>query len=491
MRFHPTLEPTEGSLASEQEDIASQEDPALNSIEDGQVETLIFHTPRPQGAGVPDGDFEFVSVPSVRRKVSGQTPHRLPGRRIKDIEDPAVAKKLSRFSSEPDLSQSKPVSRARSRVRGSRRTTEAPESASEELEEDTKDTENSQEVEKVVAPSRGRVRQPPSLRSVVAHRFRGQERRPAHPRRGSEARSGGNVVRQQRIRIRPSPRPQSRVPEEKIIEESGNEAVIEESVNKVTSSPRRIRPRPAVGQSTSRRKPGRGDTGQNHSTAKPRSSHRRGGSSAGRRRHPVGGSSTSAATTLSTTTTTVSSTTTTEKVTINPDAHKIAYTLEDFEEEEETSEAAIIELDFPDYLELEDDEIADKPIAEQLRSTVPVPGDVFSQATHQLMKSQKQHPALRAQSFRPTLLPRRSTNTRAAPTASRFKPTTNELPEVLSEEVVTETVQQVIQEFVEDFEEKEEKETQNTKDVPAKAETIIVPAPAKRGRFILAIGANG
>merc|ERR550532_3514458 len=75
---------------------------ALNLIEDGQ------------GPGVPDDDFELLPLSKLVKenlvkekavKVKGVARQRIPGgvgiRRIKEIEDPAVAKKLSRFSSAP------------------------------------------------------------------------------------------------------------------------------------------------------------------------------------------------------------------------------------------------------------------------------------------------------------------------------------------------------------------------------------------------------
>merc|ERR1719239_1604919 len=85
---------------------------ALNLIEDGG-----------QGPGVPDDDFELLPLSKLAKeklvkekavKVKGAARQRIPGlgRRIKEIEDPAVAKKLSRFSSAPttkiDFEEDKP-----------------------------------------------------------------------------------------------------------------------------------------------------------------------------------------------------------------------------------------------------------------------------------------------------------------------------------------------------------------------------------------------
>lgn len=229
-------------------------------------------------------------------------------------------------------------------------------------------------------------------------------------------------------------------------------------------------------------------------------------------------------------------------------------------------EDVIVELDFPDYLEVEPDEEDEgktPPMAEELRSVVPVPGDVFSQATHQLMKNKKITPDLGEPSFRPTLLPQRTTigrrtggttgrriggrrtsprtveeqqqttgwtrdNTNAPRTTawtSTNTPTAAS-PETTETLEVGITEQQVIKEFVEDFREEELKKENLNKRKPhflspaerrkkitgsrrreepekedltevgsdkveSDAITTSLPAPVKRGRFILAIGANG
>ena len=265
-------------------------------------------------------------------------------------------------------------------------------------------------------------------------------------------------------------------------------------------------------------------------------------------------------------TTTSESTTTTEKVTINPNAHHISYTLDDAETggDDPLIEDVIVELGFPDYLEVEPDEEEkekNSPVAEELRSVVPVPADVFSQATHQLMKNKKITPDLEEPSFRPTLLPQRTTIGRRtggttgrrfggrrtsprtveeqettawtrentnAPRTTANTPTapSSASPETTETMEVGITEQQVIKEFVEDFREKElKKENMNKRkqhflspeerrkkitgsrrraepekegltevksdEVESDAITTSLPAPVKRGRFILAIGANG
>merc|ERR1719234_2655033 len=102
----PAKSATDEGLVPSGEDLV-----ALNLIEDGG-----------QGPGVPDDDFELLPLSKLAKekqvkekavKVKGAARQRLPGlgglgsglggigRRIKEIEDPAVARKLSRFSSAP------------------------------------------------------------------------------------------------------------------------------------------------------------------------------------------------------------------------------------------------------------------------------------------------------------------------------------------------------------------------------------------------------
>jgi len=690
---------------------------ALNLIEDGG-----------QGPGVPDDDFELLPLNKLAKeklvkekavKVKGAARQRIPGlggsaRRIKEIEDPAVAKKLSRFSSAPTTKieedkpnhlstagenigekkatvlptkptrfsssrkssrrphirmkikekdavqdsqektseeeknstparlreksssgsfrrtsspsagrvkkpasrpsvsgeetgepQSRPVSRSRGRgrVREQDQSSEASQITSDETAVSSEDG-NAETEKEEIAVSRGRVRKPPSLASVVRHRFRGAsvagERTHTRPSQGT--------IRNQRIRIRgkTSTKEKDSKPTEKDAnDESSDSSPSSSSRSSSTSrgsNPRRFRIRPAVGQNRGGeevKKETVKDSTEEDSATRPRVSSPRRGSSGSRGRRPVAGrtstskapqrSSTASSTTITSTipptttqvTTTSESTTTTEKVTINPNAHRISYTLDDAENGGDDSliEDVIVELGFPDYLEVEPDEGEKKgktpPVAEELRSVVPVPADVFSQATHQLMKNKKITPDLGEPSFRPTLLPQRTTiGRRTGGTTGRTGTTGRRVggrrtsPRTIEEQETTVwtrdnvneprttawtnsptapssaspdttetmevgiTEQQVIKEFVEDFKEKElKKENLKNKrkqhflspeerrkkitgssrrrseepeneglteevEISDKVEsdqitTPSLPAPVKRGRFILAIGANG
>lgn len=405
-----------------------------------------------QGPGVPDADFELVPVSAAGpSRPAAQGRRRPPGRRIQEIKDPAVAKKLSRFSTAPVV-QRRTLSR--SRGRGARPSTLAPEGGVAVTEK--VDVEEEADEKKEV-PVRARVRRPPSLREVARHRLRGA----ARPRPQARPSHTPTNIRHQRVRFRARPVVREEEEEEVGEEVGGEEEPLERE--KTTPSPRRVRPRPGVG----RRGRPRPEPTAGSSTARPRP---------GRGRRPVGRTSTSATTlgpsptnvpttaaskpTVSVTTATTS--TTTEKITIDPEAHRISYTLaEDVVEVEESPEPVIVELELPDYLELEPGaEAATLPAAERLRSSVPLPGDVFSQATHQLMRSQGRPKGLGQPGFRPTLLPRRAPGARDAVSAT--DPPGTSFTEVTRE---AETSQ------------------------PERATSP--PAPPKRGRFILAIGANG
>jgi len=476
-------------------------DPSLNAILDDQVPT--------QGPVNPDDDVELVTIPSTKTNLGFDKKHLRkgghPGVKIKEITDPAVAKKLQRFTSAPSSSSvntrgntRRPSSagRPRSRVRAS--PTSETNAVSTDDANHKEDVENTEE-----AGGRKRLRRPPSLSAVVRHRFRGSEK--------STRKTGGAspplAARRQRTRTR------QRVEGDDIEKEEDTEEKEKEKVP-MRLRPGRVRSRHVVGQSSkkvseqiessnsetetkntartvntrrteiSARAGHIGRTGrpQRTRTGKPRSPVSR---VANRVRQSIGGRSTSEATLTTTTTTptttaTTTTTTTTEKVTINPNAHKIIYTLDDQPEPFDDLDDVIIELphdtEYPDY-------IVEVPEPQPLRSSIPVPKDVFSQATHHLMKNHKKIPGLTNPRFRPTLLPRRIFTSPEPPTAPVFKATTMEEPEI--------TVTEVIREFVQDTIEKEAMTAIDSVTVATKVETTTTQPTVKRGRFVLAIGANG
>merc|ERR1711892_64873 len=93
---------------------------------------------------------------------------------------------------------------------------------------------------------------------------------------------------------------------------------------------------------------------------------------------------------MGTTKTTTTATTTTEKITISPNAHKISYTLNGSEYVDITSENPILMVeDIPVVSNSIDHEPGQPHAAELSSAPYPIPDNIFSQATHQLMKAKK------------------------------------------------------------------------------------------------------
>lgn len=147
---------------------------------------------------------------------------------------------------------------------------------------------------------------------------------------------------------------------------------------------------------------------------------------------------------------TTTSTSTTEKITISPNAHKISYTLNDSEYVETTSENPIVPADIPE----EDEDEPSHPIAQELTSFVPIPDNMFSQATHQLLRAN----VTPVESFLPTLVPfvRRTPSSTVSHQVPIFEAGTR----------------------------KSEKTEEGNKNA-------ILAKPVKRGRYILAATING
>ena len=105
------------------------------------------------------------------------------------------------------------------------------------------------------------------------------------------------------------------------------------------------------------------------------------------------------ATTTTTTTTTVSNTT--EKIPISTNAQRISNELKDAVDI--TDKPPIVELDNISEIS-EISEVSNRiaqPVAQELISVIPIPDNMFSQATHQLMKAKKTSSEI----FLPTLVP--------------------------------------------------------------------------------------
>ena len=197
---------------------------------------LTFLLPQ-QGPGVPDDDFELLPVRKLAKedlakekaaKVKGGSRQRIPGvRRIKEIEDPAVAKKLSRFSTKIE-NEDKPnhlsssataresieekedtvVATKHSRFSSSRKSSIRPhirmkikeKDESPDSEENTEDEKNSPpslrekssstSFRRISSPS-GRMKKPAAHPSVSSR----EETAEPHIRPVSRSRGGGHVSR--------------------------------------------------------------------------------------------------------------------------------------------------------------------------------------------------------------------------------------------------------------------------------------------------------
>ena len=197
---------------------------------------LTFLLPQ-QGPGVPDDDFELLPVRKLAKedlvkekaaKVKGGSRQRIPGvRRIKEIEDPAVAKKLSRFSTKIE-NEDKPnhlsssataresieekedtvVATKHSRFSSSRKSSIRPhirmkikeKDESPDSEENTEDEKNSPpslrekssstSFRRISSPS-GRMKKPAAHPSVSSR----EETAEPHIRPVSRSRGGGEVSR--------------------------------------------------------------------------------------------------------------------------------------------------------------------------------------------------------------------------------------------------------------------------------------------------------
>jgi len=339
------------------------------------------------------------------------------GRKIPEIGDPAVEEKLNRLTigkngnsrrqRKPDITSARKRFIARSR--GSIRTNESLDASNGESKKaDTAD------VPKMGPRSaiRSRIRRPPG----VKHQFR-----PSSFHQGKVSNLPKSI---KRMRIKSQDKKVASV--EPII--SDDTEMVNSTVNPKTVRPPRFR------VSTGRRAPSSHASSLKTDSVTPV---RRLRNPTGRRGHST------------TTKTTTTATTTTEKITISPDAHKISYTLNGSEYVDITSENPILMVeDIPVVSNSIDHEPGQPHAAELSSAPYPIPDNIFSQATHQLMKAKKTSTDV----FLPTLVP-------------------------LMRKTPTITV---------------------SRDVPAQAEEnlednseIMLPKPVKRGRYILAATSNG
>jgi len=393
----------------------AQDNDVSSDVKATSVESISLNT-------IIDDAVEFVTQANIeqskKRKKWVEGKHH-GDRIIPEIGDPAVAEKLNRLTlgqagdikrnRKPENAPSRRISIARSR--GTIRT-----SGSSDINKVEEKKVTDTEAEKLRSRSsiRSRVRRPPGIK----HQFRSNNRH--------KSKDSSIPKSIKRMRIKSSNR--------KVAKEQPASDESEEEVN-ASDKLKTIRPARL-----------RVPTGRRGQTTRTEATHVPAKTVKNRLRNPTGRRDHSM--------TTRPTTTTTEKITISPNAHKISYTLNDSEYAEITSENPIVPVENISELSniIEDD--PSEPFAQELIMAVPIPDNMFSQATHQLMRAKKKS----VETFLPTLVPQ----VRKTPPATVFN-------EVTIGEAGTKQTE----------EEKEE------------SEEVIADKPVKRGRYILAATSNG
>merc|ERR1712106_782043 len=392
----------------------AQDNDVSSDVKATSVESISLNT-------IIDDAVEFVTQANIeqskKRKKWVEGKHH-GDRIIPEIGDPAVAEKLNRLTlgqagdinrnRKPENAPSRRISIARSR--GTIRTSGSSDTNKVE-EKKVTDTE----AEKLRSRSsiRSRVRRPPGIK----HQFRSNNRH--------KSKDSSIPKSIKRMRIKSSNR--------KVAKE---QPASDESEEEVNASDKLKTIRPARLRVTTGR---RGQTTRTEATHVPaKTVKNRLLNPTGRRDHSM---------------TTRPTTTTTEKITISPNAHKISYTLNDSEYAEIASENPIVPVE--DISELNNiiEDNPSEPFAQELIMAVPIPDNMFSQATHQLMRAKKKS----VETFLPTLVPQ----VRKTPPATVFN-------EVTIGEAGT-------------------KQTEEKKE---ESEEVIADKPVKRGRYILAATSN-
>jgi len=289
-------------------------------------------------------------------------------RKIPDIGDPAVKEKLNRLTSlgrgnvrrrnkNPDNTSPRRETIARTRA-----TMKVGSSSNSHTEDDRKNVLKEEAEEDLGSSKRLRIRRPPAFN----HRFR--------PNKKVNHEDSGVPRSIKRMKVKG-------IDDYITTKDSGN-------VDKEEKDTLMVKEQPRIRISSGRRAP----------SSQISSTERRKGSPVRRLHNPSGrkGYLTTIATT-SMATTANPTIPTTEKITISPNAHKISYTLNDSDDVDITSENPIAELDSIDEIGNE----IDHPVAQELISVVPIPDNMFSQATHQLMRAKKTS----LKTFLPTLVP--------------------------------------------------------------------------------------
>merc|ERR1719320_1373672 len=331
-----------------------------NAIEERTTENVVLNT-------IIDTDVEFVTKSeSMRRKSNDNKYYR--GRRIPEIGDPAIEKKLNRLTVAKKINptqnrkESKSSSRRRSFVRS--RGTQKKAMSNEEF-----NTKDEAEGTKLITTS------VPRLRS----------RRPGFRNKSNLHKEKSNNEKDPKMirRMRIKSKDKNTITEEAEFENKAKDPISKEG--NVAKRPSRLRLQTSKRNFTGRRTP---SFVKPSSETKEKPPHH----ASGRRGFRASTIATTKppTSTTSTTTTTTTTVTTTEKITIRPNAHRISYTLDDSAFVDMTSETPIYA---PEHISEISTNI-NMPSAKKPKSEIPKQDKIKAKETS-------------SETFLPTLVPLR------------------------------------------------------------------------------------
>merc|ERR1719320_889653 len=326
-----------------------------NAIEERTTENVVLNR-------IIDTDVEFVTKSeSMRRKSNDNKYYR--GRRIPEIGDPAIEKKLNRLTVAKKINptQNRKESKSSSRRRSFVRSRGAQKKTMSNEEFNTKDKAEGTKLMTTSLP-RLRVRRPEFRNKSNLHKEKSNDEKDP------------KMIRRMRIKSKDK----NTIPKEAEFENKAKDPISKEG--NVAKRPSRLRLQTTKRNFSDRRT----QSFVKSSSEKPphHASGRRGfrATTIATTKPP-----TSTTTTTTTTTTTV---TTTEKITIRPNAHRISYTLDDSAFVDMTSENPI---DLPEHIS----EISTKinnPLAKKPKSVIPMQDKMKANGTS-------------SETFLPTLVP--------------------------------------------------------------------------------------
>merc|ERR1719320_1508491 len=327
-----------------------------NAIEERTTENVVLNT-------IIDTDVEFVTKSeSMRRKVNDNKYYR--GRRIPEIGDPEIEKKLNRLTvaKKVNPTQNRKESKSSSRRRSFVRSRGAQKKAKSNKEFNTKDKAEGTKLITTSVP-RLRLRRPGFRNKSNLHKEK------------SNNTKDPKMIRRMRIKSKDK----NTITEETEFENKAKDPISKEG--NVAKRPSRLRLQTSKRNFTGRRTP---SFVKPSSEAKEKPPHQ----ASGRRGFRVTTIATTKPLTSTTTTTTTTTVTTTEKITIRPDAHRISYTLDDSAFVDMTSETP---MDAPEHIS----EISTKtnmPSAKKPQSEIPIQDKMKAKETS-------------SETFLPTLVP--------------------------------------------------------------------------------------